>query len=139
MSLNHYVTLGRSGLRVSLLCLGTMTFGTEWGFGVDEAASRALFDRYIEVGGNFLDTADGYTAGKSEQLVGKFVAERKLRDSVVIATKFTFNNTPGNPNSGAMAAKIFIARSKALSAACRLTTSISIGCMPGTPSRQWKK
>jgi aryl-alcohol dehydrogenase-like predicted oxidoreductase len=100
MSLNHYVTLGRSGLRVSPLCLGTMTFGTEWGFGVDEPSSRALFDRYIEVGGNFLDTADGYTAGKSEQLVGKFVAERKLRDSVVIATKFTFNNTPGNPNSG---------------------------------------
>jgi aryl-alcohol dehydrogenase-like predicted oxidoreductase len=100
MSLNHYVTLGRSGLRVSPLCLGTMTFGTEWGFGVDEPSSRALFDRYIEVGGNFLDTADGYTFGKSEQLVGKFVAERKLRDNVVIATKFTFNNTPGNPNSG---------------------------------------
>jgi len=100
MSLNHYVTLGRSGLRVSPLCLGTMTFGTEWGFGVDENASRALFDRYIEAGGNFLDTADGYTAGKSEQLVGKFVAERKLRDSVAIATKFTFNTIPGNPNSG---------------------------------------
>ena len=100
MSLNHYVTLGRSGLRVSPLCLGTMTFGTEWGFGVDENASSALFDHYIEMGGNFLDTADGYTAGKSEQLVGKFVAERTLRDSVVIATKFTFNNTSGNPNSG---------------------------------------
>jgi aryl-alcohol dehydrogenase-like predicted oxidoreductase len=100
MSLNHYVTLGRSGLRVSPLCLGTMTFGTEWGFGVDENASRDLFDRYIEVGGNFLDTADGYTAGKSEQLVGKFVAERQLRDSVVIATKFTFNSSPGNPNTG---------------------------------------
>jgi aryl-alcohol dehydrogenase-like predicted oxidoreductase len=100
MSLSQYITLGRSGLKISPLCLGTMTFGTEWGFGVDENASRALFDRYIEVGGNFLDTADGYTAGRSEQLVGKFVAERKLRDSVVIATKFTFNNTPGNPNSG---------------------------------------
>ena len=52
MSLYEYVTLGRSGLRVSPLCLGAMTFGTEWGFGVDEAASRSIFDRYIELGGN---------------------------------------------------------------------------------------
>src|SRR4029077_15431942 len=68
MSLYEYVTLGRSGLRVSPLCLGAMTFGTEWGFGVDESASRSIFDRYIELGGNFVDTADGYTAGKSEEL-----------------------------------------------------------------------
>src|SRR5580693_3262210 len=100
MSLNHYVTLGRSGLRVSPLCLGAMTFGTEWGFGVDENASRAIFDRYIELGGNFVDTADGYTAGKSEDLTGKFIADRQLRDRVVLATKFTFNTDPGNPNAG---------------------------------------
>jgi aryl-alcohol dehydrogenase-like predicted oxidoreductase len=100
MKLDDYVTLGRSGLRVSPLCLGTMTFGTDWGWGADEAGSRALFDRYLEAGGNFVDTADGYTSGKSEELVGKFVRERKLRDRVVLATKFTFSAEPGNPNAG---------------------------------------
>lgn len=100
MRLNEYTTLGRSGLLVSPLCLGTMTFGTEWGWGADESISRALFDRYIESGGNFVDTADGYTGGKSEEMVGKFIAERKLRDRVVLATKFTFSTEPGNPNAG---------------------------------------
>lgn len=100
MSLYEYVTLGRSGLRVSPLCLGAMTFGTEWGFGVDEMISRSIFDRYIELGGNFVDTADGYTAGKSEELTGKFINDRHLRDRIVLATKFTFNTDPGNPNAG---------------------------------------
>jgi aryl-alcohol dehydrogenase-like predicted oxidoreductase len=101
MRLNDYTTLGRSGLRVSPLCLGTMTFGTEWGWGAEESVSRALFDRYIEMGGNFIDTADGYTGGSSERMVGKFIAERKLREVVVLATKFTFNGEAGNPNAGA--------------------------------------
>jgi aryl-alcohol dehydrogenase-like predicted oxidoreductase len=100
MTLSDYTTLGRSGLRVSPLCLGTMTFGTEWGFGVEEKASKEIFDRYIGAGGNFLDTADGYTAGHSEEMVGKFVADGNLRDRVVIATKFTFNAQAGNPNAG---------------------------------------
>ena len=100
MTVSDYTTLGRSGLRVSPLCLGTMTFGTEWGFGVEEKASKEIFDRYIGAGGNFLDTADGYTAGHSEEMVGKFVADAKLRDRVVIATKFTFNAQAGNPNAG---------------------------------------
>lgn len=100
MSFQEYVTLGRSGLKVSPLSLGTMTFGTEWGWGNEEKDSRTIFDHYIGRGGNFLDTADGYTAGHSEELVGKFVAEEKLRDRVVIATKFTFNAQPGNPNAG---------------------------------------
>ena len=100
MSLTDFVTLGRSGLRVSPLSLGTMTFGTEWGWGNEEKDSRAIFDRYIAAGGNVLDTADGYTMGHSEQLVGKFIAEGKLRDRVVLATKFTFNADPGNPNAG---------------------------------------
>src|ERR1700722_12795695 len=115
MSLYEYVTLGRSGLRVSPLCLGAMTFGTEWGFGVDENVSRAIFDRYIELGGNFVDTADGYTAGKSEDLTGKFIADRQLRDRVVIATKFTFNTDPGNPNTGGNGRKnIYAALEKSL-------------------------
>ena len=98
--MNSYITLGRSGLRVSPLCLGTMTFGTEWGWGSEEDTSRAIFNRYIDAGGNFIDTADGYTLGKSEEMVGKFVSERGLRDQVVIATKFTFNAARGNPNAG---------------------------------------
>jgi aryl-alcohol dehydrogenase-like predicted oxidoreductase len=100
MNMNDYITLGGSGLRVSPLCLGAMTFGTEWGIGVEEAGSRAIFNRYLERGGNFVDTADGYNAGKSEELTGKFIAERSLRDRVVLATKFTFNAEPGNPNAG---------------------------------------
>ena len=97
---NTYITLGRTGLRVSPLCLGTMTFGTEWGWGSEESDARAVFNGYIDAGGNFLDTADGYTMGKSEQLVGKFITERNLRDRVVLATKFTFNADPSNPNAG---------------------------------------
>jgi aryl-alcohol dehydrogenase-like predicted oxidoreductase len=99
-NLNDYLTLGRSGLRVSPLCLGTMTFGTEWGWGSEENVAREVFDRYIEAGGNFIDTADGYTTGHSEEMLGKFIGERSLRDRVVLATKFTFNSEAGNPNAG---------------------------------------
>jgi aryl-alcohol dehydrogenase-like predicted oxidoreductase len=100
MKLNQYVTLGRSGLCVSPLCLGTMTFGTEWGWGADDSTSAALLDRYLTAGGNFVDTADFYTEGKSEEILGKLISERKVRDRVVLATKFTFNQEPGNPNAG---------------------------------------
>ena len=100
MQMHDYVTLGRSGLRVSPLCLGTMTFGTEWGWGHDEATAAAILDRYLDAGGNFLDTADGYTNGRSEEILGGLVAERRARDKVVLATKFTFNAQPGNPNAG---------------------------------------
>ena len=100
MSLQDYVTLGRSGLRVSPFSLGTMTFGTEWGWGSEEAQARQIFDRYLDQGGNFVDTANLYTGGKSEQMVGKFISEKKLRDRIVLATKFTFNTEQGNPNTG---------------------------------------
>ncbi|MBV9388954.1 MAG: aldo/keto reductase [Chroococcidiopsidaceae cyanobacterium CP_BM_ER_R8_30] len=100
MSLNSYYTLGRSGLRVSRLALGAMTFGTEWGWGADEDTARQLFNTYIDASGNFIDTADLYTNGTSESWIGKFVAERGLRDRVVIATKFSYNAEPGNPNAG---------------------------------------
>ncbi|TIS05394.1 MAG: aldo/keto reductase, partial [Mesorhizobium sp.] len=99
MSMNYY-TLGNSGLRVSRLALGTMTFGTEWGWGADRETSRAMFDAYVEAGGNFFDTADLYTGGTAETWLGEFVAERGLRDKAVIATKFTMNKEPGNPNAG---------------------------------------
>ncbi len=100
MNLRDYLVLGRSGLRVSRLALGTMTFGTDWGWGTDEAAARSLFDRYVDEGGNFIDTADIYTNGTSESWIGKFVKERSLRDRLVLATKFSFNAEPGNPNAG---------------------------------------
>ena len=97
--LNNYVTLGRSGLKVSPLCLGTMTFGNDrWGSSDEE--SRQVFERYIAAGGNFVDTADGYAAGKSEELLGRLINEAQLRDQVVLATKFTFNTGQGNPNTG---------------------------------------
>jgi aryl-alcohol dehydrogenase-like predicted oxidoreductase len=95
-----YYTLGRSGLRVSRLALGTMTFGTDWGWGADKQTARDLFDRYVEEGGNFFDTADLYTNGVSETWLGEFVAERGLRNKAVLATKFSFNAEPGNPNAG---------------------------------------
>lgn len=100
MKLSEYTTLGRTGLRVSPLCLGTMTFGTEWGFGAEEDVSLRQFDHFLSAGGNFIDTADGYTNGHAEELVGKAVFEGKLRDRVVIATKYTFGVEPGNPNAG---------------------------------------
>src|ERR1700693_3911720 len=100
MSLKQYVTLGRSGLRVSPLARGTMTFGTESRWGSEPAVARQVFDGYIEQGGNFIDTADGYTNGKSEELLGHFIAERSLRERLALATKFTFNADPANPNAG---------------------------------------
>lgn len=101
MKLNEYTTLGRTGLRVSPLCLGAMGFGSAWGWGAEEKPSFQMLDQYLERGGNFIDTADGYQMGQSEEIVGKYVTERKLRDKAVIATKFTFNfGNPGNPNAG---------------------------------------
>jgi len=98
--LDQYVLLGKSGLRVSPLCLGTMTFGTEWGWGSDAETSKAVLLRYLEAGGNFLDTADMYTNGHSEEMIGKFLKEANRRDEVVIATKYTFCARQGDPNAG---------------------------------------
>lgn len=99
MSYPPFRTLGRSGLVVSPLALGTMTFGTQrWGSPDD--VSQAIFNAYVEAGGNFIDTADVYAGGRSEEIVGRLVAERQLRDQLVLATKFTWNSTPGNPNAG---------------------------------------
>lgn len=99
-ALNSYYTLGRSGLKVSRLALGTMTFGTEWGWGADKETARRLVDTYTDAGGNFFDTADLYTNGTSETWLGEFIAERGMRDKAVIATKFSFNGEAGNPNAG---------------------------------------
>jgi aryl-alcohol dehydrogenase-like predicted oxidoreductase len=95
-----YYTLGNTGLKVSRLALGTMTFGDDWGWGADEANARQLFDAYLEAGGNFIDTADLYTNGNSERMLGQFVKESGRRDRVIISTKFSYNAEPGNPNAG---------------------------------------
>ncbi len=99
-SLATYSLLGRSGLRVSPLCLGTMTFGTEWGWGIDKPGAERLLAQYLDAGGNFVDTADGYTGGTSESIIGDYLASSGRRDRVVVATKFTFAGAQGDPNSG---------------------------------------
>ncbi|KQR76868.1 aldo/keto reductase [Rhizobium sp. Leaf341] len=104
MDLTHYRTLGQSGLIVSPLALGTMTFGAErWGAG--EATSRTLFDAYVAAGGNFLDTADVYSGGQSEEMLGRFLAASGLRDRLVIATKSGFSRAQGTPLWGGNGAK----------------------------------
>ncbi len=92
----RYKLLGRTGLRVSELALGTMTFGPDWGWGADKDESRAMFDTFAEAGGNFIDTANRYTNGTAESLVGQFVGED--RERFVIATKYTLSRDGEDPN-----------------------------------------
>lgn len=111
MSLAHYVTMGHSGLRVSPLCLGAMTFGKEWGWGSEPEEAKRIIDAYLERGGNFIDTANGYTKGHSEAIIGEHLThDRKKRDRVVIATKFTTNMFKGDPNGGGSNRKAIIAQ-----------------------------
>jgi aryl-alcohol dehydrogenase-like predicted oxidoreductase len=98
LSLDTFRLLGRSGLRVSPLALGTMTFGPDWGWGADQEESRRIFDSYLERGGNFIDTANVYTNGTSEQFIGKFA--KGNRDRLIIATKYTIPARADDPNSG---------------------------------------
>ncbi|MCP2163175.1 aldo/keto reductase [Goodfellowiella coeruleoviolacea] len=98
LTLDTYRLLGRSGLRVSPLALGAATFGTEWGWGAEKDEARKLFDTYVERGGNFVDTANTYTNGSSERLLGEFT--RDNRESLVLATKYTTLRRPDDPNSG---------------------------------------
>ena len=104
--LDHYVTLGRSGLRVSPLCLGTMTFGQDLGWGADPETCRGLFDHYVASGGNFVDTANCYTFGHAEAMIGEFVTgSSSRRDALVLATKFAMNLYAGDPNGGGASRK----------------------------------
>jgi len=114
MDLTSYRSVGRSGLIVSPIALGTMTFGTpRWG--ASDADARRLFDHYLDQGGNFIDTADIYSDGRSEELLGRFLGDLGVRERVVLATKFGFNGAfspldtnsagRGNPNAGGAGAK----------------------------------
>jgi aryl-alcohol dehydrogenase-like predicted oxidoreductase len=93
-----YKLFGTSGLRVAELALGTLTFGTEMGWGEDKAESRRVFDAYVRAGGNFLDTANKYNEGTSERWTGEFIAGE--RDRFVVATKFSLSMRAGDPNAG---------------------------------------
>jgi aryl-alcohol dehydrogenase-like predicted oxidoreductase len=109
MQLDHYVTLGHSGLRVSPICLGTMTFGEELGWGSSVEESQRIMDRFIELGGNFIDTANFYTKSHSEKIIGDHVGRHPAqRDRLVIATKFSGNLYPGDPNGGGSGRKSII-------------------------------
>jgi aryl-alcohol dehydrogenase-like predicted oxidoreductase len=94
----RYKLLGASGLRVSELALGTMTFGETWGWGASQEESRKIFDAFAQAGGNFVDTANNYTDGTSEKYVGEFIASD--RDHFVIATKYTLSTRKDDPNAG---------------------------------------
>ena len=93
----EYVRLGRSGLKVSRVCLGTMTFGRE----ADEGMAKSLMDRYVDMGGNFVDTADVYSSGAAEEVVGRWLKQRGARDKIVLATKVYGVTGPG-PNDGGL-------------------------------------
>jgi aryl-alcohol dehydrogenase-like predicted oxidoreductase len=93
-----YQLLGKSGLRVSEMCLGAMTFGEEWGWGSSKEESHRIFNAYMDAGGNFIDTANKYTEGTSEKYIGEFIAGD--RDRFVLATKYTSNTRRGDPNAG---------------------------------------
>ena len=96
--LDNYRLLGNSGLRVSPMCLGTMTFGEDWGWGADFDTSEQIFNTYADRGGNFIDTANLYTNGTSEKFLGKLLEGK--RDNFVLATKYSLSMNPKNPNAG---------------------------------------
>lgn len=111
MPLDHYLTLGRSGLRVSPFCLGAMTFGEDLGWGSSVKESESIIDRYLELGGNFIDTANVYTKGHSEKIIGDHLGrDRSKRDRLVIATKFTANLHIGDPNGGGASRKSIVSQ-----------------------------
>ena len=93
----RYRLLGKSGLRVSEICLGTMSFGQRWGFGADEATSHQVLDAYAEAGGNFYDTANKYHNGETEQILGSWLVGKRERS--VVATKYTLSMDHGDPNA----------------------------------------
>lgn len=94
----RYKLLGRSGLRVSEICLGTMTFGEEWGYGANKEESQKMFNTFLEAGGNFMDTANRYTEGTSEEWLGDFMKASGRRDEIVMATKYSLHTKSSRIN-----------------------------------------
>lgn len=109
MSLINYRTLGKSGLRVSPLALGTMTFGEDWGWGTSPADAHQILEYYIHHGGNIIDTANIYTKGHSEKIIGDFLMKKMVRrDALVLSTKFWGNMFPHDPNGGGAGRKAIL-------------------------------
>lgn len=109
MDLTHYRTFGKSGLRISPLTLGTMTFGMDWEYGATPKSSKEILAKYIDLGGNIIDTANIYTKGHSEKIIGDYLKESSIRrDSLVLSTKFFGNMYPGDPNAGGTNRKTII-------------------------------
>jgi aryl-alcohol dehydrogenase-like predicted oxidoreductase len=102
----RYKLLGRSGLRVSEVALGTMTFGDAWGWGAPKDESRRIFEAFMDAGGNFVDTACNYTDGQSEELIGEFVA--RDRERIVLATKYSLSMQRDDPNAGGNSRKSMV-------------------------------
>ena len=140
MALDSYITLGRSGLRVSPLCLGAMTFGEGRGWGSSVEECQEIMNRFIAAGGNFIDTANGYTAGHSEAIIGDHIGRHSSRrDRLVLATKFSSNLYLGDPNAAVRAVKPSSASASIRSAVCRPSTSISTGYITGITTRRSMK
>jgi aryl-alcohol dehydrogenase-like predicted oxidoreductase len=113
MPLESYITLGRSGLRISPYTLGAMTFGEDHGWGAPVDESEAMITEYLERGGNSLDTANIYTNGHSEKIIGDYLATRPgLRDRLVLGSKFFGNLFPGDPNGGGAGRKAVVAQAE---------------------------
>ena len=109
MSLTSYQTIGKSGLRVSPLCLGGMTLGDDWKWGANAQDSEKIIRRFMELGGNFIDTASIYTNGHSEKIIGDVIGRHAaIRNNMVVGTKFGGNTFPGNPNGGGGGAKAIL-------------------------------
>jgi diketogulonate reductase-like aldo/keto reductase len=123
-----YYLLGKSGLRVAELALGAMSFGTEWGWGIEINAARKMLDLYIDNGGNFVDTANFYTNGSSEKMLGEFLGEK--RQQIVLSTKYTMNTHPGDPNGGGNHRKSMV-QLKQVFKDSRLITSTCSTCTSG--------
>src|SRR5213082_1645643 len=123
----NYQQLGRSGLLVSSLCLGTMIFGEESERGTPPAEAERIISRFLDAGGNFLDTADIYASGRSEEIVGQAIKGK--RDQIVLATKVHFSPQKG-PNEVACLAITFCTPSMPVCAGCKRTTLTCITCTP---------
>jgi aryl-alcohol dehydrogenase-like predicted oxidoreductase len=143
MSMSHITTLdtyrllGRSGLRVSPLSLGTMTFGTDWGWGADSDEARRLLETYMDRGGNFVDTASAYTDGTSEKILGEITEGR--REQLVIATKYTMSRRAGDPNAGGNHRKSMVSSVESSLRSLGTDYIDLLYCTRGTRPLPWRK
>ena len=134
---NGKLRLGKSGLRVSELALGAMSFGTEWGWGTEKNEARTMLDLYIDNGGNFVDTANVYTNGSSEKILGECLGEK--RQQIVLSTKYTMNTHPGDPNGGGNHRRVWFVPLKQVFKDSRLITSTCSTCTSGMIRHPSKK